>query len=187
MEDIMDFNIVLNKRKSARTFESKSVEMNNIYKIIKSASVAPSAKNRQPWKFFILNDIQKNEISKMLLNWVQSNRKNKTSAKGTAYQIMDADKMIMVYKNKYKSKLKKEQYTMPDYLSIGCALENMSLEAVNLGLGSCILCDTLYIDNEINDYLNISNLEQICGFIVGYPIYDYDSKQKKELQELLLN
>ena len=63
----------------------------------------------------------------------------------------------------------------------------MSLEAVNLGLGSCILCDTLYIENEINDYLGIKEFEQVCGFIVGTPIYNYPPKRKKDLNELASN
>lgn len=63
----------------------------------------------------------------------------------------------------------------------------MSLQAVNLGLGSCILCDTLYIEDEINKYLGIENFEQICGFIVGKPIYNSTIKPKKELKNLLLN
>ena len=69
----------------------------------------------------------------------------------------------------------------------GCAIENMSLKAVDLGLGSCILCDTLYIEDEINEYLGIRNFEQICGFIIGSPIYNYDPKVKKSLNDLLLN
>jgi len=59
--------------------------------------------------------------------------------------------------------------------------------APNLGLGSCILCDTLYIEDEINQYLGIKNFEQICGFIIGNPIYSYPPKQKKTLNNLLLN
>lgn len=62
----------------------------------------------------------------------------------------------------------------------------MSLQAVNLGLGSCILCDTLYIENEINQYLETKNLEQICSFIIGKPIYNYPPKIKKDLKDLLL-
>ena len=63
----------------------------------------------------------------------------------------------------------------------------MSLQAVNLGLGSCILCDTLYIENEIDNYLGINDCEQICGFIIGNPIYNYPAKTKKDLKDLLLN
>ena len=82
-----------------------------------------------------------------------------------------------------KTKIIKNQIT---YL-FGCAIENMSLQAVNLGLGSCILCDTLYIENEINKYLGIKDFEQICGFIIGNPIYNYPPKIKKDLKDLLLN
>ncbi len=62
----------------------------------------------------------------------------------------------------------------------------MSLKAINLGLGSCILCDTLYIENEINEYLKINDFEQICGFIIGNPIYNSKPKAKKNLKDLLL-
>ena len=68
----------------------------------------------------------------------------------------------------------------------GCAIENMSLQAINLGLGSCILCDTLYIENKINEYLGIKDFEQICGFIIGDPIYNSQPKVKKDLKDLLL-
>ena len=47
--------------------------------------------------------------------------------------------------------------------------------------------DTLYIEDEINQYLGIKNFEQICGFIIGNPIYSYPPRQKKTLNNLLLN
>lgn len=81
----------------------------------------------------------------MLFEWDRLNPKEKTSVKGSAEQIRTANKMIMIYTDSYKSKSKNENYKKPDYISLGCAIENMSLQAVNLGLGSCILCDTLYI------------------------------------------
>ena len=84
---------------------------------------------------------------------------------------------------------KSKEHTIKNLIifQCGCAIENMSLEAINLGLGSCILCDTLYIENEINNYLGVSNYELICGFIVGTPIYDYPPKSKKNIKDLLLN
>ena len=178
----MEFDKIVNSRRTARNFTGKKVSQNEMKKILISGSLAPSAKNRQPWKFYILNDEQKNHITNMLFEWDKLNRKERTSVKGTAEQIKLADKMIMIY-----SDTKKENYKKPDYLSLGCAIENMSLQAIDLGLGSCILCDTLYIENEIDDYLGISGLEQICGFIIGEPIYNYPRKMKKDLKELLLN
>ena len=183
----MNFDEIVYNRRSARSFSNDDVSKDQLEKILQSGCTAPSAKNRQPWKFFILSDEQKKHISDMLLDWDNLNPNEKNSVRGTAEQIQKANKMIMVYSDDYKSKNKKSNYKKPDYISLGCAIENMSLQAVNLGLGSCILCDTLYIENEINQYLNVSNYEQICGFIVGYPIFDYPPKNKKNLSDVLLN
>ena len=183
----MDFDEIINNRRSARLFTNEDVSRELINKILQSASIAPSARNRQPWKFYILNNEQKNHIMDMLFEWDKINPKERTSVKGTAEQIKTANKMIMIYSDNYKSKAKKENYKKPDYLSLGCAIEKMSLQAINLGLGSCILCDTLYIENEIDKYLGINNFEQICGFIIGSPIYNYPPKIKKDLNDLLLN
>ena len=147
----MYFDEVIDNRRSARLFTNDVVSENQLTKILLSNILAPSARNRQPWKFYILNTLQKNDIMNML------NPNERTSVKGTAKQIRTADKMVI------------------------------SLQAINLGLGSCILCDTLYIEDEINQYLGIKNFEQICGFIIGNPIYSYPPKQKKTLNNLLLN
>ena len=182
----MNFDEIISNRRSARLFTSKNVSNKQIKKILKSATLAPSAKNRQPWRFYILNNEQKEYINNMLFKWDNHNPKEKTSVKGTAEQINSANKMIMIYRKIYKSKSKNEFYQKPDYISLGCALENMSLQAIDLGLGSCILCDTLYIEKEINDYLGIKDYEQICGFIIGYPIYNYPRKHKENYENLIL-
>ena len=183
----MNFDEIIKNRRSARAFTEKDVSEEQVKKILDSGIKAPSARNRQPWKFYILNEEQKTHIMNMLFEWDRLNPKEKTSVKGTAQQIKTANKMIMIYSDNYSSKSKNKNYKKPDYISLGCAIENMSLQAIDLGLGSCILCDTLYIEDEINEYLGIKNFEQICGFIIGTPIYNYPPKIKKNLKELLLN
>ncbi len=92
----------------------------------------------------------------MLVEWEKSNRNEKTSVKGSAEQIRMANKMIMIYSDNYQSNSKSKKITRNQIIyQYGCAIENMSLQAINLGLGSCILCDTLYIENKINEYLGI--------------------------------
>ena len=183
----MNFDEIIKNRRSGRLFTSETVSDEELSQILYSGSLAPSAKNRQPWKFYVLNDEQKDHITNMLFEWDKLNPNEPTSVKGTAEQINSANKMIMIYSDYYKSNSKNKNYKKPDYLSIGCALENMSLQAVNLGLGSCILCDTLYVQSEIDNYLGIKGFEQICGFIIGKPIFNYPPKIKKQLKDLLLN
>lgn len=183
----MNFDEIISNRRSSRIFTSENVSEKNLEKILFSGSLAPSAKNRQPWKFYVLNNAQKTHITNMLFEWNKLNSKEHSSVKGSAQQINLANKMIMIYTNSYKSRSKNIHYKKPDYISLGCALENMSLQAVNLNLGSCIICDVLYIENEINEYLDIKNFELVCGFIIGKPIYNSPQKAKKNLKDLLLN
>ena len=42
---------IIEKRKSVRNFNSREVKIEQIYDILDSARLAPSAKNRQHWKF----------------------------------------------------------------------------------------------------------------------------------------
>lgn len=114
----MDFNEIINNRRSARVFTNELVTQNQLNKILLSASLAPSAKNRQPWKFYILNDEQKNHITNMLFEWDKLNPKEKTSVKGTAEQIKSANKMVILYSDNYNSSSKMTNYKKPDYISI---------------------------------------------------------------------
>lgn len=114
----MNFDEIVDNRRSSRLFTNDKVSEKQLEKILSSGSLAPSAKNRQPWKFYILNDKQKNDIMNMLFEWERLNPKEKTSVKGTAEQIRTANKMIMIYSDSYKSKYKNQNYKKPDYLSI---------------------------------------------------------------------
>ena len=71
----MNFDEVINKRRTARVFTSENVSKEQLSKILKSASTAPSARNRQPWRFYILNDSQKKHIMNMLIDWEKENSK----------------------------------------------------------------------------------------------------------------
>ena len=112
----MNFDDIINNRRTARIFTDKNVSKEQIEKILHSACIAPSAKNRQPWKFYILDDEQKEHITNMLFEWIKENPKSKTSLKGSAGQIKSANKMIMIYTDNYNGK--KSYYKKPDYISI---------------------------------------------------------------------
>ena len=58
----MYFDEVIDNRRSARLFTNDVVSENQLTKILLSNILAPSARNRQPWKFYILNTLQKNDI-----------------------------------------------------------------------------------------------------------------------------
>lgn len=183
----MDFNKVLYERKTIRTYSSKEVSNEIILEIIKAAQIAPSAKNRQPWRFYILNNEQKNHICHLMYEWDKKNKNEKTSVKGSANQMTQSNKVIMIFSPIYKSKNKNIYYKKTDYLSLGAAIENMSLKCVELGLGSCWCADTLYLDEEINQYLNIKGYEQISALLIGYPKKIPQTAKRFNLNDLILS
>ena len=62
----MNFDEIIKNRRSARVFTEKNVSEEQVKKILDSGIKAPSARNRQPWKFYILNEEQKKHIMNML-------------------------------------------------------------------------------------------------------------------------
>lgn len=46
---------IINKRQSIRRFNEKEVEVEKINKMIEAGMLAPSSKNKQPWRFVILD------------------------------------------------------------------------------------------------------------------------------------
>ena len=52
----MDFNELLEKRRSVRDFEDKKVPLDLIKEIINDSIKAPNASHKQPWSFIIVND-----------------------------------------------------------------------------------------------------------------------------------
>lgn len=114
----MELNQVIKSRRSARLFTNDEVSEEQLEQILYSASLAPSARNRQPWKFYILSDKQKDDIMNMLFEWDKQKPRERTSVKGSAEQIRTANKMIMIYSDNYKSKAKNKNYKKPDYLSL---------------------------------------------------------------------
>ena len=123
----------------------------------------------------------------MMYDWASENKDIHTSIKGSANQMKTANKAIIIYTPNYHSKNKKTYYKKPDYLSLGAAIENMNLKCFDLGLGCTWLCDTLYIENEINNYLKIDDLEQVSTLIIGYPEEVPERSERFPIDKLLLN
>ena len=65
----MNEDIIYNRR-SIRKFLNKSIPKDIIEEIIKAGIVAPSAKNRQPWKYLIYSGENKNKLLQQMENGI---------------------------------------------------------------------------------------------------------------------
>lgn len=162
-------------RHSVRNFFDKTVEQNKIKEILEAARHAPSAKNRQPWKFIVLNQSQKDNVAKIMTSCGADITQGNTVAE-SAKIVRKAPVVIAV--------LSVEEPSPSTYISFGACLENMSLKAVDLGLGSVIICDSQCADTEITHYLGKSDF-LVALFAVGYEKGTAKFREKKALATLV--
>ena len=63
----MELKETIKNRRSIRKFKNTEISKEIIEDLIECARLAPSAKNRQPWKFVIVTDNIKNQIADIML------------------------------------------------------------------------------------------------------------------------
>jgi len=205
----MSFKKLIEERFTCRKYTNSGISQNDMDKIIHSAIFAPSAKNRQPWRFYILSDEQKNYISDKMLNW--DNPYNlQTSVKKSGEIIKEVGNIILIYAEKWDEnqidRIKEPEkllngedtdcmVVMHDYyfgriladiLSIGASVEHMILQATELGLGTTWICDVTYIEDTISEYLEIENLQLICGLAIGYCNENRKKTDRKSKEEIII-
>jgi nitroreductase len=175
--DIDDAGIVLMNiysRRSVRSYLHKDVPDEVIREIIKAGTYAPTAVNKQPWRFVVIKNRdfieQYGELARKL--WLENNKDPKDEhliemARMMAYEnfkvFYGAPALILVFAH-------------PDafspYQDCSLAAENMMLAARALGLGSCWigLATLLGSDERFLKEMGVSkNYRLIAPLIFGYP------------------
>ena len=131
----MDFYEVVEKRRSIRVCRQGATE-EQLRKIILAGTKAPSAVNRQPWEFIIVND--QSIIDQLADLKYQLNRKK------------DPDRANRTDEELEQGALRQKRYFRNSSIvavcneagwerSVWLCIENMSLAAVAESLGSCIV------------------------------------------------
>ena len=131
----MDFYEVIEKRRSIRVCKQGATE-EQLRRIILTGTKAPSAVNRQPWEFIIVDD--QPMIDQLAELKYQLNRKE------------DPDRGNMTDEERERGALRQKRYFRNTSIvavcnqagwerSVWLSIENMSLAAVAEGLGSCIV------------------------------------------------
>lgn len=185
----MDFDEVLQKRRSIRMYKDMEVSENLIEKILEAGRMAPSAKNGQPWIFAIPSKEKKDKIASIMKNYFPKDRNEDftppyaISAKYTARIIMHAPILILVLR-KYREEGELMKYT--DLLSIGASIENMCLKATDLGLGSLWIRDTCYTEEIILNYLGLQQYELVSALAIGYAANTPTPTVRKPLEETII-
>ena len=85
------------KRRSIRKYQDKQVEKELIKEIIDAGRMAPSAKNRQPWRYIILGGKSKMDFIEQMQKGIFREENDGTMLPDSANGIADAKKHMENY------------------------------------------------------------------------------------------
>ena len=176
-----EFYQLLQARRSIRKYKKDAVPKELIEKIIAAGMQAPSGKNRQNWRFFIVTGAKRDEYLKYSQkSWlgikdVLSQRLKPSLYDFTErffYTLGDAPVVIFAYS---MNDLEERYHTSIG--SVYMAVENMNLACFVEGLGCCTIGAPLEIKEEVDRFLGVDKLpeyqrgelELLCALVIGYP------------------
>ena len=161
----MDFYELAKKRYSVRSFSEKQVEPEKLEKILEAGRAAPTAKNGQPQKIYVLR-------SEGALEKINS----------VCRCIFGAKTVIAVGYDEnrdWKNPLMPPYHSGETDAAIVCT--HMMLEAADLGLGSCWV--GFFSADEVSKALGLPENIRITALLpIGYPAADSAPSERHALR-----
>ena len=189
----------IENRRSIRKYKPDELERNLIEENIYSASLAPSAKNRQPWKFIFYQEEEKNKLVDVMRHGINSEKTTHELMPEWAFAIPDAENTVRIMQevpcliavfntNQHTpfASLENEKRIVEicDSLSIGAAIENMILTATGYGLGTLWIANTCFAYNELMDFIGTDS--QLTGIVaVGFANEAPAKRPRKPFEEIV--
>ncbi len=161
--ELMSLSDIILTRRSIRRYETRDIPEEVMQQILEAGRQAPSAANRQPIRFVVVNDhgLLKTLCDSLLARFVKY---------APAVIVGCADiKSIMTGK-----------WALVDAT---IAMENMVIAAWALGVGSCWIgaCD----ENKIKELLKIPDNWKVVALIaLGYPDEHPEPRKKKSFEQM---
>lgn len=86
----------IENRRSTRKYKPDEIERKLIDEIIYSSSLAPSAKNRQPWKFIVYQGKEKDKLVDVMRHGINSEKMTHELMPEWAFAIPDAENTVRI-------------------------------------------------------------------------------------------
>jgi nitroreductase len=178
-----DFYKLLQSRKSIRKFKSQSVPQDVLQRVLNAALEAPSGKNRQNWRFFVVQGKKRDEYLRLSQkSWLGIKGVLQKLLKPSLYEFTErffytlGDAPVIVFC--FSQNSPEERH----YTSIGSvymAVENLNLACLVEGLGCCTMGAPLEIKDEVQSFLGVDpqlkefeGYELLCAVVIGYPDHE---------------
>jgi len=161
----------ISARYSVRHYEDRPVEPEKLTRVMEAARLAPSAGNRQEWRFIIARDAS---VRQQLMD----------AAGGQAF-VGEAPIVIAACAVSDNSFMRCGQLRYP--IDVAIALEHIALQAVEEGLGTCWVGH--FDEPIVRVILRVPDVEEIRVvqlMTLGYPADSPKAKSRLSLDEIVM-
>jgi nitroreductase len=181
----MELSKVIKERRSVRRFKSDPIPRNVLEGILDLAQWAPSAMNRQDWRFIVFEGENKEALLKITATAFDHFRPVLEKNFPDKPKVLEASKrffetyggapvIILAYGGHFPM-------GMEDPYSVSLAVQNLLLAAHDAGLGA-VWADAavFYKEKEINELVGMEGRKLVCLIPVGYPAEEPKAPPRRE-------
>ncbi|MDX9752734.1 MAG: nitroreductase family protein [bacterium] len=166
MEHVLE---VIQQRYSVRAYKDRPVEEEKLTRVLEAARLAPSAKNRQEWRFIVVRDSQK--------------RQALAQAARDQHFVGEAPVILVCCAVTNHHMMTCGQYCYP--IDVAIAMEHIALQAVAEGLGTCWI--GAFYEYPVKKLLHIPDPVRVVELMpLGYPADDPLPKDRLPLEHIVM-
>jgi nitroreductase len=179
------------QRRSIRKYKDAPVTDEQICAILHAATLAPSGKNRQPWRFVVVRGEKRAEMVQVMRAGMEASKAQGRDLGSSPWtvQIMEkAPVTIFVFNDNLESI--DQPYSIYDIIgnsvdvqSVGAAIQTMLLAATDMGLGTLWICDVFYAYVELCAWLGEPH-QLVAAVAVGYPDEEPKARPRMTVDEV---
>ena len=164
----MDVREAIEKRYSVRSYEDKEVEDEKLAALLEAARLAPSASNRQEWRFVV---VTKPETRQAMME-AANNQAFVGQAPVVIACCAETDGHLMSCGHKCF------------LIDVAIAIDHITLAAVELGLGTCWI--GAFDQPKVKEILGIPKEVEVVELLaLGYPADQWREKRRLAIEEIV--
>lgn len=189
---------IISARRSIRKFTDLPVSKEVLELLLDAARLAPSAKNRQPWKFIVLQGQAKADMLKAFKNGLARERDLGDFLPNYGHYIGGAEHSVTILEKAPAVILVVNTNSRPvtttvdveeriaqncDIQAIGAAIQNMLLTGTAMGLGTLWVCDYYFAYPELMEWINEPG-DLLAMVAVGWPGEEPGARPRRDLKDI---
>jgi nitroreductase len=165
---VMHVMEAIKKRESVRGYKDQPVEDEKLNLVLEAGRLAPSASNRQEWRYVVVKDRAKRQ---KLMN----------AASGQRF-VAEAPIVIAACAETDNHVMRCGQLCYP--IDVAISVDHMTLKAVEEGLGTCWI--GAFDEDPVKDILGIPKEIRVVALLtLGYPKAVSGTKSRKKLHDIV--